>query len=116
MFYDRVMFLCKNKGISLTYLVTKILHMSVSNVTKWKDGNVPKLDTAQNIANYFGVPVDYLMGNEQKNKPTAESDRLKGFVNQIVMKLDHVSDDGLAKIADYIDMVLAQEVAQKHNR
>lgn len=68
MFYDNLLNLCKEKHISLTHLVTKEIKMSVSNVTKWKEGKVPKSDTVQKIANYFGVSVDYLLGNEQFDK------------------------------------------------
>ena len=39
----------------------------------WKNGNVPKQDTLIKIANYFGVSVDYLLGNETDFKSQPES-------------------------------------------
>lgn len=75
MFYERLTGLCADFHISLTALVTKELKMSVSNVTKWKNGNVPKSDTVSAIASYFNVSTDYLLGKTDiKNKPTANKD------------------------------------------
>ena len=85
MFYQQIMKLCMENNISLTTLVTKELGMSVSNVTKWKNGNTPKIDTVQRIATYFNVSTDYLLGNEQKNKPitSKEDDELINLFEQI---------------------------------
>lgn len=87
-----------------------------STVSAWRRGKLMSYQKyATKIATFFNVSSDWLSGNNQKNKPAAQSDELKEAVNEIVMKLDRVSDDGLAKIADYIEMVLAQEAAQKQN-
>lgn len=67
MFYDRLKELCKEKGITLTNLV-KELHMSTGNLSKWKNGNVPKSDTISALAEYFGVSTDYLMGNDTRKE------------------------------------------------
>lgn len=67
MFYDRLKELCQEKGITLTNLV-KELHMSTGNLSKWKNGNVPKSDTIGALAEYFGVSTDYLMGNDTRKE------------------------------------------------
>jgi transcriptional regulator with XRE-family HTH domain len=77
MFYETVLKLCAQKGISLTNLMSEELHMSTGNITRWKNGTVPGSTTLQKIANYFGVSVDYLLGNEQKNKPAISSGELQ---------------------------------------
>ena len=44
-------------------------------MTDWKKGrSAPKVDKLQKIADYFGVSVDYLLGNEPKEKTPAEAD------------------------------------------
>ena len=57
MFYDQLQQLCKEKGISMTKLVTDI-GMSKSAVTYWrKTDTTPKAEIVQKIADYFEVPV-----------------------------------------------------------
>lgn len=68
MFYDNLIKLCGEKGISLTVLVTVELKMSSSNVTKWRKGVVPKSDTVQKIADYFGVTTDFLLNGPTQNE------------------------------------------------
>lgn len=63
MFYDRLKDLCRTKGVTLTNLV-KDLNMSTGNLSKWKNGNVPKSDTIRALAEYLGVTADYLLGND----------------------------------------------------
>ena len=48
--------------------VAKELGFSSGSVTDWKNGKVPRPTTIQKIADYFGVTVDYLLGNEEKEK------------------------------------------------
>lgn len=69
MFYDRLKELCDKKGVSLTNVV-KELHMSTGNLSKWKNGNVPKSDTISALAEYFGVSSDYLLGVESLKEKT----------------------------------------------
>ena len=74
MFFDILSSLCSDAGITPTKLVMD-LGISKSNVTNWRIGKVPKSDTVQKIAAYFGVSTDYLLGNTDiKNKPAATED------------------------------------------
>lgn len=53
------------------------LGMSRSFMTELRKGRAKSItaDTAQKIANYFGVSVEYLLGQETKKAPTNESER-----------------------------------------
>jgi transcriptional regulator with XRE-family HTH domain len=42
------------------------LGLSAATATKWKKGAVPRDTTLQRVADYFGVTVDYLLGEEKK--------------------------------------------------
>lgn len=75
MFFNVVQKLCDEKGISISQLALN-LKISKSNITNWKNGSTPRADKLEKISDYFGVTTDYLLGNEQKNKPAAESDEL----------------------------------------
>ena len=63
MFYNTLQQLCRQKGISVTEFAKQI-GLSQSNVTTWKAGAVPRSKTLKATADYFGVSVEYLMGND----------------------------------------------------
>lgn len=68
--------LLQDKGVT-PYKVAKETGIATATLSDWKNGkSTPKADKMQKIADYFGVTLDYLLGNEQKEKPTAKSDGL----------------------------------------
>lgn len=67
MFYERLKGLCREKGVALTILIRE-LHMSSGNLSRWKNGGVPKGDTLSALAEYFGVSTDYLLGNDVRKE------------------------------------------------
>lgn len=73
MFYDNFIRLCAKENISPSAAAEEMgFYRSV--VTRWgKGGNVRKA-TLERVANYFGVTVDDLIGDDsaQKEKPTAQ--------------------------------------------
>jgi transcriptional regulator with XRE-family HTH domain len=107
MFYETVLKLCAQKGISLTNLMSEELHMSTGNITRWKNGTVPGSTTLQKIANYFGVSVDYLLGNDQKNKPAAESDELDPLDIEFLKRFKQLDDEGKNLVSAQIDAIIA---------
>ena len=69
MFYQRLNLICKSKGTTVTTMV-KELGLSTANLSNWKNGRLPKTEIAFRIANYLGVSVYELMGeNDKKNSP-----------------------------------------------
>ena len=63
MFWERFYQLCLAKGTK-PLPVVKELSIATGSTTKWKNGAVPNGATLRKIADYFGVTVDYLLGNE----------------------------------------------------
>lgn len=71
--------------------------LSNSLATKWKNtGAVPQGETLNKVANYFGVSVDYLLGNEQKEKAPVlnEKDRrdIARDLDNLMEKLESSGD------------------------
>lgn len=68
--YEKIVELCNNKGVTPGKMCND-LGYSRNTMTALKNGRSTtlKLDKAQRIAAYFGVSVDYLLGNEPKNEP-----------------------------------------------
>ena len=66
--------LMKERGVT-PYRVHKETGVAQSTLSDWKNGKCrPKIDKIRAIADYFGVSVDYLLGNEPKEKTPAEAD------------------------------------------
>jgi transcriptional regulator with XRE-family HTH domain len=76
MFYDLYLNLCNKKGVAPTRAAIEI-GLSRSTPTTWKNRRLtPQGDTLNKIAAYFGVSVDYLLGNENDGKtPTQGGER-----------------------------------------
>ena len=99
MFYDLFCRLCQEKGVSPTRATIEI-GLSRTIGTKWKKtGATPQGDTLQKIADYFGVSVDYLLGNEEK--PASQEadellkDELVAFYGEVKNDLDQDDIDDL---------------------
>lgn len=70
--YELIENLCKEKGTNITAMC-KASGVSRAPLTELKMGRSKTLSSAtlSKIAAYFGVSVDYLLGNEEKEKPTS---------------------------------------------
>ncbi len=67
--------LCNSKKESPTAVCMK-LGLSNAAFSSWTDNTVPRKATLQRIADYFGVSVDYLLGETDQNEkiPVVVSD------------------------------------------
>lgn len=70
MFYDIFEALCRERKIAPSALARK-LGMSPSTPGRWRTGSAPDLETAQKLAEFFGVTIDYLVSGEEKYKNAA---------------------------------------------
>lgn len=73
--YKNIDMLCQSKNISITKMCTDS-GVSRGSLTDLKMGRTQELSTATlfKIATYFGVSVDYLLGNEQQKRPLINDD------------------------------------------
>ena len=99
MFYDNFIRLCAKENISPSVAAEEMgFYRSV--VTRWgKGGNVRKA-TLERVANYFGVTVDDLIGDDsaQKEKPTAQGDGLTEKQKYAIELIKSTSDDDIDKL------------------
>ena len=68
-FYDNYIKLCAAHDKSPT-AVSKEIGLSNAAASGWKNGKKPSAVTKQKLADYFGVTVEELTGEEQKEKPS----------------------------------------------
>ncbi len=71
MFYDIFVELCAQRGVRPSR-VAEECGISRSNVASWKSkGYTPRGEALQVIADYFGVPVEQLLGKSSRETPQA---------------------------------------------
>lgn len=92
--YDRIQALCKSKGVSGSRMCLD-LGLSKSTLSDIKSGRKKGVstDTARKIAGYFNVSVGYLLGEEEKEKPTAQGDGLTENQRKLMEFAKSVPDD-----------------------
>ena len=87
--YDIFMQLMEEKGVT-AYRVAKDTGITQATLSRWKTGKVsPSIETLQVLAEYFGVTIDYLMGNTQASEQTPPETQKAPTLN----KKDELLDD-----------------------
>lgn len=71
MFWNTFVNLCMEKEKSPTAVGLE-LGFSRATVSNWKSGGIPRETAIRKIADYFGVTVDYLLGNTDNREKAEE--------------------------------------------
>lgn len=92
--YENIIELCDKRGIKGGKMCTDI-GMSKGILTDLKMGRQTGISAtnAQKIASYFGVSVGYLLGEEEKEKPTVNDDELSENMKQLIEFAKSVPED-----------------------
>lgn len=78
MFYDRFLQLCSDKGVKPSRVAVDT-QFNKGSITSWKkkydlgQDTKPTAEILEKIATYFGVSVDYLLGNTDIKNPPEQS-------------------------------------------
>lgn len=101
-FYDNYIRLCAEKGISPSAAAIEI-GIKKSNVTYWKNNrNNPSDVTIAKVADYFGVSVQELKGDQKEKSPAPEGvEQIPGY--------EDLSEENKAKARDFIAFLLSQQ-------
>lgn len=75
--YKRIEGLCTSAGVNIT-IMCKNAGVPRSALSDYKAGRIKSLsaEKLQKIAAYFDVSVDYLLGNEEKEKPADKGEQI----------------------------------------
>lgn len=89
MFYDKYVTACQDKGISPSKAAEEI-GLNKASVTNWKkNGYTPRADVLRRIADYFGVPMSFFLGENEKAPLLTEKEQrdiardLEGIMEQL---------------------------------
>ena len=113
MFFDVYKALCDSKGISPKKAALEI-GLSNSVTVKWKAGATPSGTTLAKIADYFGVSVGYLLGEEIEKTPTLTEKDERDTSNVNIIKIagrdgsyreKRLSDEQLALFQSMLDQM-----------
>lgn len=113
--YENIISLCEKRGIKGGKMCTDI-GMSKGILTDLKMGRQTGISAAnaQKIANYFDVSVGYLLGEEEKEKPTVPED--DGLLNdlsemdkEIIKKISLLSPEMKQEYASYLTYLLSKQ-------
>lgn len=78
MFWENFVRFCNSKD-KAPNAVAKEIGIPSGSVTDWKNGRTPQHRTLIKIADYFGVTVDYLLGNtDSREKPKEKTPSEEG--------------------------------------
>ena len=93
------------KGVNQD-IVTEACGISRVALTRYENGTrVPRIEIAAKLAEYYGVTVDYILGNDTPAAPApADPDAAK-----LAAALEGLSDDNLIKLLDYAKLLLLQQ-------
>lgn len=94
-FFPRFYQLCRSRGTSPN-AVARELGIPSGSVTAWKQGTAPRAKSLQKLAGYFGVSVDYLLGNEPPQVLTDEDLKFALFGGD-----GPISDEMLAEVKQF---------------
>lgn len=62
MIYENILKLCEKHGTNISN-VEKACGLGNGTISGWKDGN-PRVDRLKLVADYFGVTIDEIMGED----------------------------------------------------
>lgn len=95
--YERLNALCQERGIKGGRMCVD-LGISKSLMTDLKMGRKKtiQIETAQKIAEYFGVPVGQLLGSEEKEKPIVNDDELSDTHMELIELARTLSEEDAA--------------------
>jgi transcriptional regulator with XRE-family HTH domain len=109
--YKNIISLCEEKGIKGGKMCTDI-GMSKGILTDLKMGRQTGISAAnaQKIANYFGVSVGFLLGEEEKEKPTIqEDDGLSESQQKLMQFVKSVPEDKADMILKVIQSIVGAD-------
>lgn len=93
------------KGVNQD-IVTEACGISRVALTRYENGTrVPRIEIAAKLAEYYGVTVDYILGNDAP----AVAVPVDPEAAKLAAVLEGLSDDNLIKLLDYAKLLLLQQ-------
>ena len=115
MFWERFAALCKQSNTSPN-TVCKELGKSNATATHWKNGSIPKGDILSEIAQYFNVSVDYLLGRTDEPRQPSLDEQLEGVEFALYGEVKDLTEEQKQDILDFVRFKKAQNQLKKSGK
>lgn len=101
MFYDVYERLCMEHN-ELPFVLPQKLGIAKSNsiVAQWQKGSTPRLQTLRVLADYFNVPVSYLMDLEQEKSPHPKAEETDPEMQELLNLVKDMTPKEIALLTD----------------
>lgn len=99
MFYEKFRALCKVRNEAPSYVLERI-GLTRMNASLWKKGGMPSAENIQKLANYFDVPVDYLLNTNAAM--SANSSNMHRIISDAEIAKNQILLEKLVKELDEI--------------
>lgn len=106
MFWERFVLECERKGIKPNP-AAKEMGISSATLTKWSKNTMPRADSLNRVASYFGVTSDYLLGKTDER--TAPAEELEGIDFALSGEIREMSENEKQDLLDYIRFKKSQK-------
>ena len=104
-FYDKFIGLCNNLGKSPSRIALEI-GASKPSVTRWKNGSIPSDAVMKKIADYFGVTVAYLKGEE--DTITVDGISITPEERKLLELIKALTEDEVKQARDYLGYIISK--------
>lgn len=109
-FYERLKMLMDEKKITAKQL-SKELHINKNSFTYWKkNGNIPKGNSLQALADYFNCSIDFLLGKtDEKTKQVIQNEQpVSDNLKLLIQASSNLSDEEILKTREYVEFLKSQ--------
>ena len=106
MFWDEYLKQCNKKGKPPTVCAVE-MGFQKSNVTRWKNGMVPRRNNLWKMAEYFGCDITDLIDEEKETDPEEESG-LSEIQKLLISEIPHMDDDAVSTL-----LILAKQLTRR---
>lgn len=110
-FWERLKSLMDEKQITAKQ-ITQELHISKNSFTYWKqNGNIPRGDILEALANYFECSIDYLLcKTDIKKEQTALNEQpVSENHKKLILESSTLSDEEIQKALEYVAFLKSQQ-------
>lgn len=111
MFWQRLCELCEKNNTNPSKVATD-LGLSNATATKWKKGSIPNGITLGEIATFFNVTTDFLLGRTDSPEIKNESSIKSALFNDT----ENVTDEMLDEVKQFAEMVKLREEQKRKNK
>lgn len=109
-FWERLKSLMDEKQITAKQ-ITQELHISKNSFTYWKqNGNIPRGDILEALANYFECSIDYLLcKTDIKKEQTALNEQpVSEEYKKLIELSSTLSEDEIRQVRQYVEFLNSQ--------